>query len=134
MKMINIIALDENGNKNEKFASKMNQAEKKRKEYKQDVQKREKEEITRAENQRAQEQMKARMNKVVKKIGKANQVRSEKPAMKKTKVIKEKDPDTVDQENYLGIDLKKLEQDRLAAIALQEAEKVKNFWKCSIVW
>ena len=117
MKMINIIALDENGNKNEKFASKMNQAEKKRKEYKQDVQKREKEEITRAENQRAQEQMKARMNKVVKKIGKANQVRSEKPAMKKTKVIKEKDPDTVDQENYLGIDLKKLEQDRLAAIA-----------------
>ena len=61
--------------------------------------------------------MKARMNKKVKKIGKANMIRSEKLQLKQEKVVKEKDPETADQEYYLGLDLRKLEQDRLAVVA-----------------
>jgi hypothetical protein len=51
--MINIIALDDDGNKNDKFAGRMKTAEHKRKEHKQNEQKKEKERLDRIENERA---------------------------------------------------------------------------------
>ena len=50
------------------------------------------------------------MNKVFKKTGKGlGMYRSEKPKIKQVTIKKDKDPETMDQEYYLGLDLKKLE-------------------------
>ena len=54
--------------------------------------------------------MKDRMNKKVKKIGKLQMGRSEKPKVKQEVKKKEIDADTADQLQYLGLDLKALDE------------------------
>jgi len=113
MKMINIIALDEDGpnGKNERFTDKMKKAEQDRKAHKQEEQKKERERIDTLNYAKAQQAMESRMNKVFKKTGKGlGMYRSEQPKVKTITVKKDKDPDTMDQEYYLGMDLKNLEQ------------------------
>lgn len=54
--------------------------------------------------------MEQRMNKVFKRTGKGlGMYRSDKPKVEQKVERKEKDPDTVDQEYYLGLDLKNLD-------------------------
>lgn len=99
MKMINIIALDEDApnGKNEKFIDKMKKAEQDRKQYKQEERRKENERLDFLEFQKAQANMQARMNKVVKRVGKGpGMYRSEKPKVQQKVEKKEKDPDTVD--------------------------------------
>ena len=54
--------------------------------------------------------MKARMNRVVKKIGKKDMQRSEKVKIKNDVVKVQIDQDTLDQLYYLGLNLSDLEQ------------------------
>lgn len=55
-----------------------------------------------------QEEMKARMNRVVKKIGKKDMHRSVKPQLTEKKVVKQVDEETQLQLYYLGLNLKEL--------------------------
>ena len=84
-------------------------AEKKRKDAKTTQQKKDREEREKAEKYRLQEEMRTRMTRVVKKIGKLDMVRSEKP--KQRQVVKKKKipEEQQDQLNYLGVRLDELE-------------------------
>lgn len=85
MKMINIIALDEDTvhGRNDKFNDRMKKAEQSRKTHKQEEQKKERERIDQLNYAKAQLQMEQRMNKVFKKTGKGQGMyRSEKPKIK----------------------------------------------------
>ena len=82
--------------------------EKARKTIKQEEQKAAREREESAQNAKLQLQMKERMNKKVKKIGKIPMTQSQKPKLEKKEVKKEIDADTADQLLYLGMDLKML--------------------------
>ena len=102
---------------NDHYSREVQKQEHKRKDYKTEEQKKERERQDRENQEKLQREMIARMNRQVKKIGKVDMERSEKPKVKQQEVRKIEDEETLDQRMYLGLDLKSL---------AEEAEANKN--------
>ena len=106
MKVIDYVARE-----SETYKTKVMKLEKERKNIKTQEQKEEKKRLDMENQKRLEKESEARMMREVKKIGRPDMNRSEKPKVKQLEVKKIEDEETLDQKLYLGIDLKNLPEE-----------------------